>query len=225
MEEETPVRLKALPLRLLDVIFSPGELFESLRERPAWFGTLAVSGVLLVISISLIPTEVWLQTMREQAANQGTELPPFMASAGGLFRLFSALGGIIFFFLWTFLLAGIVTFVFAFLFGDEGRYAQYLSVVSHALFISALGGLFLLPLRIIQEDPQITLNLGTFFFFLKEGYAFRVLKLMDLFGLWSYAVMAVGVTRVDPRRSLGFALSFFMVFALAFALIFGIFGG
>ena len=225
MEEDTSPKPKALLLRLLDVFFSPGELFESLRENPAWFGTMVVGGVLLALSISLIPTEIGMQMMREQAANQGTELPPFMASAGGLIRLFSALGGIIFFFLWTFLLAGIVTFVFAFLFGDEGRYAQYLSVVSHALIISALGGLLLLPLRIIQEDPQITLNVGTFLFFLKEGYAFRVLKLLDLFGLWSYAIMAVGVTKVDPRRGLGFSLAFFMFFALAFALVFGIFGG
>jgi len=214
-----------LPVRLLKVFFSPGEVFESVREEPSWFGPLAVSSVLVTLSIALIPTDIWVQLFREQASGQGAELPPFLESAGALFRLFSALAGLIFFFLWSFLLAGIVTFVFAFLFGDEGKYSQYLSVVAHALLISAVGGLLLLPLRIIQENPQLTLNLGTFFFFLEEGYWFRVLKLLDLFGLWSYAVMAVGVTKVDLRRGLGFSLSFFAAFALVFALVFGIFGG
>jgi len=215
----------SLPARLLNVFFSPGEVFESLRETPSWFGALLVGAVLIALSISMIPSELWIQSMRENAATQGAELPSFFESAGPIFRLASAISGVVFVFLWAFLLAGIVTFVFTFLFGDEGKYGQYLSVVSHALLISAVGGLLLLPLRIIQEDPQLTLNLGTFFFFLEEGYAFRVLKLLDLFGLWGYAVMAVGVTKVDPRRGMGFALSFFLAFALVFALLFGIFGG
>ena len=225
MEELRPERPMSLPARLLNVFFSPGEVFEGLREKPSWFGPLALSGILVAISISLIPADIWIQMMREQASGQGAELPPFLESAGALFRLFSVLAGVIFFFLWGFLLAGIVTFVFAFLFGDEGKSTQYLTVVRHALYISAGGARLLLPLRILQENPELTLNVGTFFLFLKEGYLFRVLKLLDLFGLWSYAVMAVGVTKVDPRRGMGFALSFFLAFALVFALAFGIFGG
>jgi hypothetical protein len=135
------------------------------------------------------------------------------------------ISGVVGWFIWAFILAGIVTFVFSFLFGDEGRYSQYLSVVSHALFIGAVGAVLLLPLRIAQGDPSLTLNVGTFLPFLEEGYAFRVLKLLDLFGLWGYAVMAVGVTKIDHRRGLGFSLAFFWAFALVFALAFGVFGG
>jgi len=215
----------ALPARLLNIFFSPRQVFEGLREKPSWFGALALSGVLVALSLALIPADIWVQMIREQASGQGTELPAFMESAGPLFRVFSALAAVIGFFLWACLLAGIVTLVFSFLFGDEGKYTQYLSVVSHALIITAVGAVLLLPLRIIQEDPQFTLNLGTFFLFLEEGYLYRVLKLVDLFGLWGYAVMAVGVTKVDPRRGIGFALSFFMAFALASAMVFGIFGG
>ena len=98
-------------------------------------------------------------------------------------------------------------------------------MVSHSLFIGAVGAVLLIPLRLAQEDPSLTLNLGTFLPFLEEGYAFRVLKLLDLFGLWSYAVMAIGVTKIDPRRGMGFAVAFFCAFALLFALVFGIFGG
>jgi hypothetical protein len=215
----------ALPARLLNVFFSPGQVFEGLREKPSWFGALALSGVLLALSMALIPADIWVQMFREQASGQGTELLPFLESAGPLLGVFSALAAVIGLFLWAFLLAGIITLVFSFLFGDEGKYTQYLSVVSHALVITAVAAVLLLPLRIIQEDPKLTLNLGTFFLFLEEGYLFRVLKRLDLFGLWGSAVMAVGVTKVDPRRGMGFALSFFMAFALASAMVFGIFGG
>ncbi|MFH1764333.1 MAG: YIP1 family protein, partial [Gemmatimonadota bacterium] len=135
------------------------------------------------------------------------------------------LGGGIAFFIMAFVLAGIVTLFFSFLFGDEGRYVQYLSVVAHASVISALGALLLVPLKLSQGDPSVTLSLGTFAFFIEDGYPLRVLRLLDLFALWSYGVMAIGVTKIDPRRGFGFALTFFFIFALVFALIFGIFGG
>lgn len=225
MEEESAARPMPLPQRLLKVFYAPAEVFDSLRERPAWFGALAGGAVLVILSLVLIPTDVWVQMMRAQAAEQGTELPSFMASAGAGFRLMSVVSGVVAWFLWAFILAGIATLFFAFLLGDQGRYAQYLSVVSHALFIGAVGSLALVPLRILQQDPSLTLSLGTFFTFLEEGYPLRVLNMLDLFSLWGAAVMAVGATRIDPRRGMGVSLGFFWGFSVAFALLFGLFGG
>ena len=62
----------------------------------------------------------------------------------------------------AFVSAGVVTLIFSFLFGGQGRYHQYLSVVTHAMTISAFGGLLLVPLKISQGDPTVTLSLGTF---------------------------------------------------------------
>lgn len=225
MEPTESPRPLSLPTRLLKVFFSPGEVFLALREKPVWLGAVGVCGVLVALSVILIPADIWVESMREQAMRRGTELPPFLASAGPAFRLASAVSGIIGIFLWVFLLSSVVTVFFSFLLGDEGRYKQYLSVVSHALVITAVGSVLLLPLRIAQGDPTLTLNVGTFLPFLEEGYAFRVLKLLDLFGLWSYSVMAIGVTKINPRRGMGVALSFFLAFAVASALVFGIFGG
>jgi len=215
----------SLPERLLKVFFSPGEVFEGLKTKPAWFGALAVGAVLVALSVILIPGDLWVQSMREQVAQRGGEVPPMMESAGAIFRVASVASGLLFWFIWAFLLAGIVTLVFSFLLGDEGGYRQYLSVVSHGLFIGAVGSLLLVPLRIFQQDPSLTLNLGSFLPFLEEGYAFRVLKLLDLFALWGAAVMAVGVTKMDPRRGFGSSLGFFLGFSVVVALVFGIFGG
>jgi len=210
---------------MAEVFFSPGKLFEGLREHPAWFGVLLVGGALTMAAMLLIPQELWVAAAREQLIRQGQEVPPGLAATAGIMRMAALVGGSLFWFVWAFLLAGIVTVVFAFVLGDQGRYVQYLSVVSHALLIGAVGGLLLVPLRVFQQDPSLNLSLGTFALFLQEGYALRVLKLLDLFGLWGYGVMAVGVTKVDPQRGLGSALFFFYSFALAFALLFGIFGG
>lgn len=220
-----PPSLPSLPVRIGQIFFSPGRLFEALREKPAWFGVLLLGGVLAGLSIVLIPGDIFVEGMREQMIQQGREVPPSLENAGALFKVSSLLGGVLFLFLWAFILAGIVTLVFSFLVGGEGRYKQYLAVVSHGLFIGAAGALLVVPLRILQSDPALTLSLGTFAFFLEDGYAFRVLKLLDLFGLWGYTVIAIGVTKVDPRRSLGTALAFFYGFALLFALAFGAFGG
>jgi hypothetical protein len=148
-----------------------------------------------------------------------------MESSGPIIKIFSVFGGSLAMFVMAFIMAGVVTLFFSFFFGDQGRYKQYLSVVSHAFIISALGGLLLVPLRIANGDPSTTLSLGTFAAFLEEGYLLRVLKMLDLFAIWSYVVMAIGVTKIDPKRSFGFAMTFFVAFALVFALIFGSFGG
>lgn len=212
----------SLPTRFGQVVFSPGRLFQTLRGDPRWFGTLLAGAVLVALALILVPGDIWVQSMREEAAARGTEIPEFMASAGPLFRLASALSATVFYFLWAFFLAAILTVFFAFLFGDEAGYKQYLSVVAHGLLITAMGSLLLLPLRILQHDPQVTLNLGTFFFFLDGGYLSRVLGLLDLFGIWSYMVMAVGVAEMDPRRGMTLPVGFFLAFALAFALLVGL---
>jgi len=225
VEDSASSSFPSLPKRLGQVFFSPGELFTALREKPVWFGALAVVVVLGGLSVALIPTEMWLEITRNQLIEQGQEVPSALESTGPIIRIFSVFGGALVMFIMAFVMAGIVTLFFSFLFGDEGRYGQYLSVVAHASIISSLGALLLVPLRIANGDPSVTLSLGTFAFFMEDGYPLRVLKLLDLFAIWSYLVMAVGVTKIDPRRTLGFAVTFFMIFALVFALVFGIFGG
>lgn len=217
--------IPSLPARLLRTFVAPGELFEKLRERPLWAGVLVLGAVLVGLSVILVPVEVWQEMVREQIREQGQEMPPGFEGGGTLFRISSVVGGVAFWFIWAFLLAGLVTLFFSFLLGDEGGYKQYLAVVSHALLISAVGAVLVVPLKIAQGDPSLSLSLGTFAFFLEEGYPLRVLKNLDLFGLWGYGVMAVGVSKMDPDRSAGAAAAVLFAFALAGALVFGFFGG
>jgi hypothetical protein len=106
---------------------------------------------------------------------------------------------------WAFVIAGVTAVIFSFILGDDGRYRQYLSVTAHALLIPALGGLATLPLRIARRNPQLTLNLGLFVPGVEGTYLANLLTILDLFLLWGYVVLALGVHEIDRRRSWGSA--------------------
>lgn len=223
MDDTPEVKLPALPKRLIQVFVSPGELFTALRHQPVWFGAMAVCAVLVAVAMFFIPADLWVEVARNDMIERGQQVPAGFENSAGVIRIFSVLGAAVMTPVMMFILAGIMTLVFSFIFGGEGKYKQFLSVVAHASIIGAVGALLLVPLKIAQGDPAVTLSIGTFFSFLGAGYLLNVLKMLDLFALWSYGVMAVGVTKMDSKRSFGFALSFFLAFALAFALIFASF--
>jgi hypothetical protein len=202
---------------------SPGNLGDALAARPVWFTAMALGGVLVVAGTLLIPAEVWNEMMRAQFLAQGREMPEgAMAFSGTLFRVSSAVGGVIFWALWAFLVSGVTTLIFAFILGDDGRYRQYLSAVSHAFMIAAVGGLLTVPLKIAQSNPQLTLSIGTFAGDLGGGYLDRFLKTLDLFMVWSYVALGILVSRIDTRRGAGSAVSILIVFLLAVTALFAL---
>ena len=217
--------LRPLPTRLVQAFFSPGELGRALAAQPAWGAALLLGLVLTVAQVALIPAEVWDASMREAALSQGAEMPPGMEAAGTFMRVAAVVGGALGYVLILSLYAGIATLVFAFVMGDEGRYRQYLAVAAHAWLIPAVVGLFLLPLRIIQEDPSFSINLASFLFFMEEGYPLRVARMLDFGIAWAFLVVAQGAHAIDPRRSFASAVTVLMVLFVATALLFGLIPG
>ena len=209
--------LPSFPRRVVDVFFNPGRLVDMLAARPAWAAALLVGALLVVLQVWLIPLEIWESTVRQLMLEQGRD--PQGAGVGAtVFRMSGMVGGAIAWIVITVALAGVFTTIFAFLLGDEGRYVQYLSVLAHAWLIPALVGLALVPLRISQADPQLTLSVGTFFFFLQEGYLLEVLTFLDLSQLWALLVVAQGAHAIDSRRSFTSAAVLLLLLNLVLAL-------
>lgn len=221
--ETTPAALPGLPARTVQVLFSPGELFPRLRERPVWVGALVLGAVLVIISTLLIPPELFVEVLRRQSIEAGRDVPAFFESGGNLLRMFGVVFGAIGWFLVAALIAGFVTLIFGFMLGDEVRYVQYLSVVSHSFLVAALGGLLLTPLRVITRDIELRLTIGTFASFLPDGYFLRVLSQLDLFGLWAWVLVGVGIAAMNPKRSLGSAVSIVMIIPVVMAAVIAIF--
>ncbi|MCH7563048.1 MAG: YIP1 family protein [Gemmatimonadetes bacterium] len=224
--ESTPEapKLPSLPTRALNVFFSPGEVMAGLKDNPAWVGALVVGAALTVSGAVLLPAEILEATMRQQIIERGGSADNIetMARIG---RIVGIGGAAVFWFVMSAAMAGLLTLIFAFILGDRGRYKQYLAVLAHAFLISAVGVLAVLPLKIAAQDASLLLSVGTFLPFLEEGYFARVLGFVDLFGLWSWAVVGIGVAALEPKRTVGGAVGIVMVIPIALAMIFGIFGG
>ena len=210
----------ALPRRLFDTVFSPGKMVEAMARDPKWLGAILVSMVLVAISTALLPPELMAEFQRRAALSRGVTPPPVTPRTLELIRWFSIGGGALSIALVGALMAGIYTLIFAFILGDEGRYRQYFAIFAHSMFIPTLFSLALVPLRIQTGDPQFTLNLGSFLFFLEPGYVANVFRFLDLTQLWSTAVIALGAHAIDRRRGFGSALTIMLVVTLAFALVF-----
>jgi hypothetical protein len=220
--------LPALPRRFFDVFFSPGQLFEKLRVQPFWFGALALGATLVLLASILtaygLPAHVWQDLVAEQIRARGQEVPANLDGLITFSRLSVVIGGVLYWFVGAFLLAGILTLIFSFVLGHGGSYKQYLAVVSHGGLITSAGALLTVPLRILQSNPRITLSVGTFLGALLggEGYLYRVVNAMDLFQLWSYLTIALGASVLGKTRSWGSAVVVMLVLAVIRALLFGI---
>jgi hypothetical protein len=221
-EAEQP-EISSLTSRLLDVFLNPGRVMETVARHPAWAGALLVGLLLIALQTALIPFDLILAAQRQAVLESGREIPEMPETVMNVMRFGTTVLAMIGVSLFTFISAGLSWLIFAFVLGDEGRYRQYLAVGTHALFVPAVIGLTLVPLKIMTEDPQATLNLGLFLFFLSDGYWADVFRLMDLTGIWSALIVAQGAHSIDARRSFGSAAAIMIGITLAFALIFAIF--
>ena len=215
--------IPSLPSRLFNVFLSPGKVMEAVAKNPVWVGALLVGAVLVALQAALIPFDMSMETQRQAAIEAGRDMPEIPETFMNIMRYVTPVFGIIGTFLMTVVFAGLYWLIFSFVLGDEGRYRQYLAIGAHALFVPALIGLALVPLKIMTGDAQATLNLGSFLFFLPDGYWSNVFRLMDLTGIWSALIIAQGAHSIDAKRSFGSAAAILIAIVFIVALIFGIF--
>lgn len=225
MEELEAQDLPSLPVRVMNVFVAPGELMAGLKDRPAWIGALALGAGLTVLSALLLPAEVFEATMRAAMLESGGDVPEGIENAANLFRYGGAAAGFVFWWVISAAMAGLITLIFRFILGDQGTYRQYLAVLAHAFLIAAVGTLVVIPLRISAQDAQLMLSVGTLLPFLEDGYLARAFGFLDLFGLWAWVVVGIGVAALEPKRNLVGAIAIVMVIPVAVAMILGIFGG
>lgn len=213
------VPVPSLPVRLLQTFVSPGKMASTVARHPRWLGAMLVGAVLVGLSVALIPQEIFEEMRRRAVIRSGGPVQEFPERARAILRVANIAGAVVMFVILSFIGAGVRTFVFAFVLGDEGKYRQYLAVGTHAAVIWVAAALVLVPVRIAARDPQLTISLATFLFFLPDGYMLNVLRALDLSRIWSTLVTALGIHAIDRRRSFGSAaaiqLGILLVLALA----------
>lgn len=218
---EPKAPLRSLPARLLDAIVSPGRMARTVADNPKWVGALLLCAVLLSLSVALLPYELIQDMQRRAMIQSGREVQEIPENVQTIIHVMSILAGGIGLAVLAFVGAGVRTFVFAFVLGDEGTYRQYLAVGVHAAIIPTLAALLYIPMRIAGGDPQLTINVGTFLPFLPDGLIHNVFRAMDISQVWSSLVIAMGIHAIDRRRS--FASAAVIQMGLFFCL--ALFGG
>ncbi len=219
-DEDNGSALPPIWKRVIDLFFSPGQMFEALAEDPRWLGAVLLGAVVTFTSVILIPTELYELTMRAVLLERGQPLPDDTEQFARIQRTVGAVVAPVFWTIITLAVAGLSTVVFAFVLGDKGRFRQYFAAVTHAFLIASFGGLLITPLRIAAEDPQLLMSIGNAFVgILPDGYFLNVLRGLDIFAIWANIVLAIAVTKIDRRRSFGSAFTVYMVLSLGFAMI------
>jgi hypothetical protein len=219
-----PPTLPPLWKRVIDVFFSPGRLMEAVAANPKPWGALAVGAILVGLAGFLIPAELYEEFIRSTALERGDPVPDDLGTLGNVSRISGLIAGPLFWVLWSLLLGGVATLIFAFVMGDRGRFKQYFAAAAHSLIIPAIGGVLMVPLRIANQNPREVLSVGTFLGGLvPEGYFLNVLNAMDLFALAGFAVLAVGASRIDRARGWGSAFAALFVVNLLISMGFAVF--
>lgn len=218
---EPTATVPSLPTRLIQSFVSPGKMTATVAENPRWIGAMLVCAVLLALSVGLLPYELFEEMQRRVLIQNGQAVQEIPENARTIIRVVTVASAGIGFMLVAFIGAGITTFIFAFVLGDEGKYRQYLAIGVHAAVIPTTVALLLAPLRIAAGDPQLAINLGTFLVFLHDGYIYNVCRSVDLSQLWSTLVVAMGIHAIDKRRSFASAAAIQIGIVVAIALLAG----
>ena len=213
--EEPPPR-PAFVKRLWMVFVQPGDLFGQLALNPAWYPMAAFVAIVVGLSLWFLPAEAFEAVMQarippDQAAGMPQISPEVIRWTG--------VGGIaVITFLFPLVLSLISYVIFVFIRGDEATFKQHLCVMSHVGVITAVGSLFMMPLRMRSLDIEQILSVGTFFPFLPDGFLLNMLTGIDLFALWGSVVAGLGLS-VISRKSWGSTASILVALLVVVAII------
>jgi hypothetical protein len=204
--------------RFVQAFVSPGALFERLRERPLWVGAVILIVLLSVGSTVLLPDAALLQFMSDQMGPQAT------TEQIGRFMPWFKVWAVVITVASIPIVAGVLILIYNVFTGGEATYRQLFSASAHAFLIYAVGGLIAVMLTRARGE-MVVLSMNHLMPGLDEGYLFRLLWRINVFSLWTAAVLGVAVSRLYPGRSAGRAAGVIMGLYLALAAVFALFGG
>jgi hypothetical protein len=213
----------SLPARLAGVIFSPRATYAAVAAKPRIFGALAC--VLVVCSVSLfafLSTDVGRQAMIDQQVRQMESFGRPMNDAqyarmeqmAPYGRYFGAAGQLVTLPLAALIVSGLAFAVFNAMLGGDAAFKQVYAMVAHSGIIVALQQLFSLPLAYARESLSGATNLAVFFPFLDENtFPARLLGAIDLFLVWWFVSLAIGLGVLYRRRTAPIATTLLLVYA------------
>lgn len=200
-QEELPPR-PAFLNRLWMVFVQPGDLFRALALNPAWFPAAVFVALITAATVWMMPAEMFMEAAAERMGGQQSDAAAQLATVPPVvMKAFAAGGGLVVTLLFPVVLSAVTFVMFVFIRGDRAGFKQHLCVVAHAGVVSAFGGIVNAVVNLRGGDIEQQLSVGTFFFFLPEGFLLDFLSGLGLFTIWVAVVAGIGLAAIDPRRS------------------------
>lgn len=213
--------------RLEGVFLGPGPMFRSLAEKPAWVDALVI--VLLLLAVFSAVVAPYSQSDQLRMFKDNTRLKERMGEArytsmiarlesaspsGAVARgvvLGTGMGAI------GLLFSSLILLILGRFVSTQGNYVGVLAVVVHANFIDKLLGNAVRAFLIVTRKSvmQTSTSLAMLFPNIElTSPAYIVLGQIDLFQIWMFGVLAVGLSavfKIDLRKSLFISYGFWLL--------------
>ena len=208
INEEVTIKKMGFFQRVAGVITSPGKVMENLKEKPRILFPLFLIAI-AQLALYMIRMPLYQDFLRKSSlagaefakSLTGIELTPEMieqsmsqAVIQGIIT--TPIASLFGWFLTTVIFLAIFKIA-----GGQGKFKQYLSVIGYAYVISALYLLITLVVSYfsgsLHLDMPLTSIATLFGEEMKGSFIFGMLKGLDVFSIWHYGVIAIGLTIVS----------------------------
>jgi hypothetical protein len=211
---------------LFRVLFSPGEVFERVRERPVWFVPAIALGI-VVTTLNYLILPFRMAAMAPQLAQAAASSPGAAARIESFQRIF-VFASPIFVVIFLLIVAGVLWLLVTLLAGGDAKYRTLLSVATYTALPSILlqvAGLAVLKMKGVEAvtspldlQPPLGLNLlapdvG--------GFLSGALAAINPFSIWGTILTAIGI-QVTQKTSKGSAYTVAIIGLLLAVLLGGL---
>jgi hypothetical protein len=204
---------------------SPRRLFATSPETLPWVGVLLLSTAVAMIAAAALPPDYFLAQMEGAVNRRGapveiTSEPAEIVRWGRYLYMFSAAAGHP---LVVLAIAGILMLLFG-VPRAAARFGRYMPVAVHGSLILAVGALVANGMIMLTGDPRMEPTLASVLAPLGADPARSpFLAAINIFSLWSIAVLAIGVAEIDRigswLRPAALLLGLYLLFAFFASLL------
>jgi hypothetical protein len=188
--------------RVLGVICFPGKVMQSLEQKPrVLFGLLLTALAPLVLMLSIFPMymEYTRGLLQATYAKMNLEVTAQQFEQALSFSQYSALIGGPIAAVAMLLVKALVIWAIIKIFKGQGKYKQILSISGYAAVISLLATIVsIITARVtgVFSDVSFT-SIASLLPEMKGSFIYGMAKMIEVFSIWQYAVIAIGITAVS----------------------------
>lgn len=229
----TPAPSGNLLSRAVGVIMSPRATFEGVAARPRVLGALVL---VILVGVGLFGgflvsdrgRQAFFDSMYDRIQQSGAtgdaltrqeqgvqsleklageHLPIFVALFSGSQLITVPLAAVV--------IGGILFVIFNAILGGTATFKQVMAVVVHSWIILALSQLITLPLNYVRGTVSSATNIGVMLPMVEEtSFLGRFLGSIDLFVIWAFVVLAIGLSVLYRRKTGSIAITLFGLYAV-----------